>query len=239
MLLPCCFQADTQHQLHPTTFLLLFPLGIYYTTHKDGPKDSTVVAWSLKQSHYEPSIRELFMETAPQNLEKCQGLDPQRTTNKWASIIKASLIPPTITHSNWSSCLRPNFGLSILHTSSNPALTQSTSSLISDPPFDKSNFICLMVLYPNVNPTCMLMPSRISWHWTPCSTNSPFTQQTSGLPDHVVLTTNSWYTKPRARILAPGAQHVPNHMPTLNQSPATPFHKRTPWYLIWLNHSIL
>ena len=33
-------------------------------------------------------------------LEKCQALDPPRTTNKRASVIKTSLIPPTITHSN-------------------------------------------------------------------------------------------------------------------------------------------
>ena len=85
-----------------------------------------------------------------------------------------------------------------------------------------------MVLSPNVKTTYTIMPSHISWHSATCFTYSPFMLQTSGTPNHVVQATNSGYTKPRARILALGAQHVPNHMPTLNQSPATPFHKRTP-----------
>ena len=85
-----------------------------------------------------------------------------------------------------------------------------------------------MVLSPNVKPTYMLMPSCISWHSTPYSSNSPFALQTSGIPNHVVRATNSGYTKPYARILASGEQHVPNHVPTLDQSPTTPFHKRTP-----------
>ena len=38
----------------------------------------------------------------------------------------------------------------------------------------------------------------------------------------------SGYTKPYARIIASGEQHVPNHVPTLDPSPTTPFHKRTP-----------
>ena len=175
----------------------------------------------------------------PQKLEKCEALDPQRTINKRVSIIKTSLIPPTITHSNWSTCLRPELYPSILHTPPNPALTQSTSPFISKSPLNKNNFICPMVLFPNVKPTYTLMSSRISWHSTPCSTHSPFALQTSGIPNHAVCATNSWYTKPRVCILAPGAQHVPNHVPTLNQWPATPFHKRAPRYLIWLNHATL
>ena len=54
-----------------------------------------------------------------------------------------------------------------------------------------------MVLSPNVKPTYTLVPSRISWHSTPCSTQSPFALQTSGIPNHVVWATNSSYTKPR------------------------------------------
>ena len=120
-----------------------------------------------------------------------------------------------------------NFGPSILYTSPNQVLNQSTSSLISEPPFDKSNFICPMVLSPDVKPAYTLMPSRISWCSTPCRAHSPFVLQTSGKRNHVVQATNSGYTKPRARILAPRAQHVPNHVPTLNQSPTTSFRKRT------------
>ena len=55
-----------------------------------------------------------------------------------------------------------------------------------------------MVLSPNVKPTYTLVPSRISWHSTPCSTQSPFALQTSGIPNHVVWATNSSYTKPGA-----------------------------------------
>ena len=84
-----------------------------------------------------------------------------------------------------------------------------------------------MIVSPNVKLTYTLMLSRISWQSEPCSTNSPFALQT-GIPNHVVQATNSGYTKSRACILAPGAQHVPNYVPTHNQSPATPFHKRTP-----------
>ena len=91
-----------------------------------------------------------------------------------------------------------NFGPSILHTPPNPALTQTTTPLISKPPFDKSNFMCLMVLSPNVKPTYTLMPSHISWHSTPCPAHSPFVLQTSGKPNHVVRATNSGYTKPCA-----------------------------------------
>ena len=85
-----------------------------------------------------------------------------------------------------------------------------------------------MVLSPNVKPTFMLMPLPISWHSTPCSTHSLLVLQTSGIPNHVVRAKGIGYTKPRACILAPGAQYVPNHVPTLDQSPATLFHKRTP-----------
>ena len=82
-----------------------------------------------------------------------------------------------------------------------------------------------MIVSPNVKPTYTLMWSRILWYSPPCSTHSPFASQTSDIRNHVVQATNSGYTDPRACILASPAQHVPNHVPTLKQSPATPFHK--------------
>ena len=120
-----------------------------------------------------------------------------------------------------------NFRPSNLYTPPNPALTQSTSPLISEPPFDDSNILCLLVVSRNVKSTYTLMPSRTSWHSTPCPAHSPFALGTSGKPNHIVRATNSEYTKPRTHFLAPGAQDLPNHVPTLNQSPTTPFHKRT------------
>ena len=114
----------------------------------------------------------------------------------------------------------------LLQTPPNPALTQSTSPLINEPPFVKSNFTCPMVLSGHVKPTYTLM-SRISWHSTPSPAWSPFALQTSGEQNHVVRATKSGYPKPRACVLTPGAQHVPNHVLTLNQSPTTPSHKRT------------
>ena len=62
-----------------------------------------------------------------------------------------------------------------------------------------------------------------------------FASKTSGIPNHVVWTTNGGHTKPHAHILAPGELNVPNHMPTLNQSTIISFHKKTPRYLIWIN----
>ena len=186
------------------------------------------------------TLQTLNQGTLPGNTHqrnlKSTALDPQRTTNKPASIDSSNLIPPTITNSNWSTCLRSQ--LWPVH-SPHTTLTQSTAPLISEPPFDKSNFICPMVLSPNVKPTYTLMPSRISWHSTPFPTHSPFALQISGKPNHVVWATNGGCTQPHARILALAIQHLPNHLPTLNQSPTTPFHKRTTWYLIWLNRATL
>ena len=160
-------------------------------------------------------------------------------TKSWkrASIITTSLIPPTITHSNWSTYFRSKLwrNISILHTPPNSSLTQPTPLLNSDPPFDKSNFICSIVASPNLKPTYTLLWSRISW----LRYHAPLALQTSGIPNHVFWATNSRYTKPRARILMPGAQHVPNHVSTLDQLPITPFHKKTPWYLMWLNYTTI
>ena len=73
-----------------------------------------------------------------------------------------------------------------------------------------------------------LFQLRISWPLALCSTHSPFALQTSGIPNQMVWATNSGCTKPRARILATGALHVSNHVPTLDQLTVTSFHKRTP-----------
>ena len=159
---------------------------------------------------------------------------------KRASKIKTSLFPPTITHSNWSTCLGSRLcPTSSVHTPSNPALTQPTLPLIRDQTFDKSIFICPIGSSPNLKHTCTLLLSRTSWPLIPCSTHSLFKLQTSNIPNHVVRATDSGYTKPHAHILAPGALHVQKNMHTLDQSTVTSFHKRTPWHLIWLNHGTL
>ena len=81
-----------------------------------------------------------------------------------------------------------------LHTPPNPDLTQPTSTLIWDPPFDKTNFICPMGDSLNLNLlsviTYTLLPSCTSWPSIPCSTYSPSTVQISGIPNHVAWATN-------------------------------------------------
>ena len=116
-----------------------------------------------------------------------------------ASLNKYISSHPTHYHQFQLKCLSQelNFRPSNLYTPPNPALTQSTSPLISEPPFDNSNIICLLVVSPNVKSTYTLMPSRISWHSTPCPAHSPFALGTSGKPNHIVRATNSEYTKPR------------------------------------------
>ena len=74
-----------------------------------------------------------------------------------------------------------------------------------------------------------LLSSRNSWLATLCSTRSPFpykhrAYQTTWLG----LNKSSEYTKPCGHIVTPQALYVPNHMPTLNQSTVTQFHKTTP-----------
>ena len=125
-------------------------------------------------------------------------LDPQKTTNKPTSINTSH---PTHYHQFQLKYLSQVSTLARPFSTHHPALTQSTSPLISEPPFDKSNFICAMVLSPNVKPTYTLMPSRISWHSTPFPTHSPFALQTSGKPNHVVWATNGGCTKPHAAFL--------------------------------------
>ena len=53
-----------------------------------------------------------------------------------------------------------------------------------------------------------------SWSAIPCSTHSPFTLQTSGIPNNMVWVTNIAYTKSSPCILAPAAQNAPNHVST-------------------------
>ena len=91
----------------------------------------------------------------------------------------------------------------------------------------------------NLKPTYTSLPSCTSWSLTPCPTHSSSVLQKSGIPIYVVFATNRGRTKPRVRLLAPRQLYVPNHMATLNQSPAISFHKRTPKYLIWFNLAAL
>ena len=90
-----------------------------------------------------------------------------------------------------------------------PTLSQSTSPLNRDPLFEKGNLICHMGASPNLRSTYLLLPSRTLCSSIPCSANSP---KPSGIPNHVVWATNSRYTKPCTRILAPGALDVSNHV---------------------------
>ena len=55
-----------------------------------------------------------------------------------------------------------------------------------------------------------------------------FVLETMGLPKHMAWAINNGHIKPHAHILAPGAPNVLNHMPSLNQSSVTLFHKRIP-----------
>ena len=127
--------------------------------------------------------------------------------------------------------------LSQVRTPHNPALTQPTSPLKRDPHFTKGNFISLIGASPNIKPPNTTLLSYISWLL--CFTHSLFALQTSSIPNHKVLATSSGYAKPRGHILAPEALHIPNHVPTLDQSTVTPFQIRTPRLLIWLNHAVL
>ena len=77
---------------------------------------------------------------------------------------KNSLIPRTITHSNWSPSLRSQFwtNTSSLHTPLNPALSQPTLPL-SNPLFDKSNIICPMRASPK-SPTILYCHQTFHGH---------------------------------------------------------------------------
>ena len=196
-----------------------------------------MVAW-LKLPHSKTSSREVFLETCT-----TKTLEVPSVWSYKAGFKNKDISLPTKYHpfqlKHLSQVLTLSQHLWSPHTPPNPALTQSTSNLIRDTHFDKSNFICPVGSSPNLYHSCTFLLSRTSWPSIPCSTHSPFALQTLGIPNHVVYLTNSGYTKPRARILAPGPLHVPNHVHTLDQSTLTSFHKRTTWHLTWLNHTIL
>ena len=175
-----------------------------------------MVAW-LKQPHCELSFKELFLEIHTTKASEVQNIgSPKRY--KWASKIKTSLIPPIIIYSNWITCLGSPLwtNTSSLNTQPNPALTQPTSPLIRDPPFDKSNFICPMVASPNLKPTmhyCCHIFHGLWYHASPTLLlhYNHWAHQTTRFRLQTVD-----ILKPTALILAPGALHVPNHVPTLN-----------------------
>ena len=237
-LLPCCFLANTQHQLHPTTSPFLSRHTLTYTTHKDGPIDSTMVSWLIKQPHSEPSIREPFLKTRTTKAWKVPSAGSPKNY-KQASLNK--YIPSHPTHYH-------EFQLKYLSQVSTLARSFSTHHptrpWLSRPHLSSASVLLIKVTsyvsrFSSVKPTYTLMPSHISWHSLPCLVHSPFALQTSGKPNHVVQATNSVYTKPRASTPTPGAQHVPNHVPTLNQSLTTPFHESPTLYLIQVNHANL
>ena len=144
-------------------------------------------SWSNPES--KPSFRILFLETHTIKTSEVPSVGSPKSY-KWASKIKT----------NWSTCLRSNLcpNTSSLHTPPHPALTKPTSPLNRDSSFDKSNLICPIGASPNLNPTYTLLSSRTSWPLILCSTHSPFTLQTSSIPNHVVWAANSGYTKLRA-----------------------------------------
>ena len=69
---PCCFhKADTQHLLQATTSLPLSFYAYNNTTHKDGSKNSDTSNLHSGSSSW---------KFAPQELQKWQLSDPQKTT---------------------------------------------------------------------------------------------------------------------------------------------------------------
>ena len=104
-------------------------------------------------------------------------------------------------------------------------------------PFDKGDLIPCTGSSTNLKPTYMSFLSHTLWSSAPCPTHSPSMLQKSGIPNHMVFTRNSGHTKPRVCILVSRQLYVPNHMATLNQTTVISFHKRTPWYLIWLKYA--
>ena len=181
---PCCLTLSFQAYIN--------------TTHKDGSKNSAMVAW-LKQPHYKTSFGKLLLETCTTKTSEAPSVGSPKSY-KQASKTKTSLFPPTIIHSNWSTCLRSQFchNTSSLHTTPNPALTQPTSPPNRDPSFDESNFLCPMGASPNLKHTYMLFLRHISWPSILCYTYSPFTLQTLDIVNQVIWAKNRGYTKPRA-----------------------------------------
>ena len=59
----------------------------------------------LKQPHSKPSFREPLLETRTAKTSEVPSVGSPKNY-KLASKINTSLFPPTITHSNWNTCLR-------------------------------------------------------------------------------------------------------------------------------------
>ena len=125
-LSPCCFHlAETLHLLHPRTSSPPFFLGIH---------QYNLWTWIQELSNGSmnqvTTLQALTQQTLPANthhekLQKCQDSDAWRATNQLKKYShKKSLIPPTITNSNWSICLRSQLRLntSSFHTPPNPTL---------------------------------------------------------------------------------------------------------------------
>ena len=130
---------DTQYQLHPTNSSPPFLLRNTLTQPIKMAPGTQQLLW-VKQPHPKPSFWEPFLETRTTKTLEVRSVGSPKSY-KWASKIKTSLFPPTVTNSNWNTCLRsilyPN--TSSLCTAPNLALTQPTSPLNRDPPFAESN----------------------------------------------------------------------------------------------------
>ena len=178
----------------------------------------------------------MFLETCTTKTSEVPSVWPSKTGFKNKDISIPTDYHPSTSHLSQVSTLSQHL---LSPCTIQTALTPPNSPLIRNLPFGKSNFVFPMGSSLNLKRTCTLLLSRTSWPSIPRSTQSSFALQTLGIPNHVVCVTNSGYTKPRARILAPGALHVPKQVHTLDQSTVTSFRKRTRWHLIWLNHAIL
>ena len=151
-------------------------------------------------THIKPSFKELFHKT---RTKKTSEMSFQLNY-----LSQAQLCPNNSSH----------------HTPPKPALTKPTSPLNKDSPFAKKSFICLMRPSPP-QPKAPLYFIAITYFMAFNTMFHPFSFRATEI---TVLPTGSEYTKPRARIFASGALHVPNYMPTIDQSTVTSFHKRIP-----------
>ena len=189
----------------------------------------------LKPPHSKPSFREPFLETLLTHTSEVPSIGSPKNY-KLDSKIKTLLFSLTIIHSNWNTCLRSNLAP---NTSSfcippNPAVTQP-------PHLSTGTHLLLQVTsYASCVPPPYVISVTDFMAFDTLFQLLSFLATKLGIPNHVVWAISSdGYTKPSSHILAPGALHVPHHVPTLDQSTVTPFYKRTPGYLIWLNHATL
>lgn len=105
-----------------------------------------------------------------------------------------------------------DFATSIQPYASQPSLSTRTDLMIGD-------LICHMDAFHNLKPTYTSLPLCTSWYSILCSTQSPLMLQALGIPNNMVWTTNSGYTKKRSHILVPVTLNVPNHIPTTHTQP--------------------